>query len=112
MSDGSSQATLRREQTADPAALDRRQAMQKTRIGRPRSPPHPQPNEQENAERGGQFGEEINRQQRLDVFRRAILGSGEFCPHFLGPDRHDEEPERRIIEMIITSVGIRFWTRS
>ena len=97
----------RGQQTADPAALGRREAMQETRIGRTRRPPDSQPNEKKNSHRRDQFAEQIDAQERLDVFGRSILDAGKFRPHLLGPDRHHEEPQRRVIEIIIVLVGVR-----
>ena len=80
--------------------------MQETRIGRARRPPDSQPNEQKNSRRRDQFAEQVHAQERLDVFGRAILNAGKFRPHLLGPDRHHEEPQRRVIEIIILLVGV------
>ena len=80
--------------------------MQETRIGRARRPPDSQPNEKKNANRRDQLAEQVDVQERLDVFGRAILNAGKFLPHLLGPDRHHEKPQGRVIEIIILLVGV------
>ena len=81
--------------------------MQETRIGGARRPPDSQPNEQKNSHRRDQFAEQVHGQERLDIFGRAVFNAGKFRSHLLGPDRHHEEPQGRVIEIIIVFVGVR-----
>ena len=96
----------RGEQTANPSAFGCGQTIQPTRVGRTGRPAHSQSDEQENPNGRDQLADRVNDKERLDVVGRPIFRARIFCSHLSGPERHDEEPERRIIEVVILFVGI------
>ena len=40
--------------------------------------------------------------------RVVVIHAREFCAHFLGPDRHHQKPQWRIIETVIVRISLAF----